>query len=71
MGEDEHLSIYQILFDLQCTINDIYHISMFEIRRTNFHEFCVLVDRTGDRNRREKKKTHNGLKKVRAGDNWF
>jgi hypothetical protein len=56
---------------LQIGLCKEYNINPIEIRKTRFHEFCILVDRTQDRNSRENKKYKNGKLKKRANDNWF
>jgi hypothetical protein len=60
-----------MLFDLQISICETYHVSPFEVRRSRFHEFCLLIDRLADHNRREEKKKHKGRIRRKANDNWF
>ena len=70
MGEEPPPLLSQ-LFDLQIIMCRDCNLNPFQIKQAPFKYFCELANRLFDRANRENKKTFNGKKKVRAGDDWF
>lgn len=75
---DNHLTLYENLFEIQLVICERFHLSPFDLRRETFREFLLLVERVSNHNKIEMRNyrkvrqpdgSYQYIKKVYANDN--
>ncbi len=75
---DNHLTLYENLFEIQLVVCEKFHLSPFDLRREPFKEFLLLVERLSIHNKNEMRKyrkvrnadgSYSYIKKVYANDN--